>query len=139
LIYREPGNRLPFFCFNQTAWSKVVKELKMNSKGKLPMIPAGILCALISSFPAPAQAADSFIDIFKEGKAGLAFRYRFENVDQERFTKDATAGTLRTRLNFRTADIYGISAFAEYDFVMTAGWNNYNAGAGNTRTVPSIR
>jgi len=104
----------------------------MNTKGKLAVIPAGILCALITSFPAPAQAADSFIDVFKEGKAGLAFRYRFENVDQERFAKDATAGTLRTRLNFRTADLYGISGFVEYDFVMTVGWNNYNAGAGNT-------
>jgi hypothetical protein len=104
----------------------------MNTKRKLAAIPAGILCALIASHTAPIQAADSFVDAFKQGKGGLKFRYRLENVDQDNYEKDATASTLRTRLNFRTDDLHGFSVFAEYDFVMSLGWNDYNAGAGNT-------
>jgi len=104
----------------------------MSTKCKLPLVSAGILCALIASSVAPAQAADSFVDAFKQGKGGLAFRYRLEHVDQDNYDKDATASTLRTRLNFRTADLKGFGLFAEYDYVMTLGWNNYNAGAGNT-------
>ena len=46
------------------------------------------ICALIAT-SVPAQAADSFAGAFKEGKAGLAFRYRFEGVDQDSFDKDA--------------------------------------------------
>jgi hypothetical protein len=103
----------------------------MNINRKLAAMPAGILCALLAT-SAPAQAADSFIDSFKQGKAGLSFRYRFEGVDQGSFDKDAKASTLKTRLNFRTADLYGFSLFGEGDFVFNIGWDDYNAGAGNT-------
>jgi hypothetical protein len=104
----------------------------MNSRSKLAAMPTGILCVLIASIAAPAQAADSFTDAFTLGKGGLAFRYRLENVDQDNFDKDATASTLRTRLNFRTDDLHGFSLFVEGDFVMGLGWKDYNAGAGNT-------
>ncbi len=68
----------------------------MNTKRKLAAIPAGILCALIASHAAPIQAADSFVDAFKQGKGGLKFRYRLENVDQDNYEKDATASTLNS-------------------------------------------
>ena len=103
----------------------------MNTKRKLAAIPAAVLFAMIATSP-PLQAADSFTDAFKEGKAGLAFRYRFEGVDQDSFDKDAKASTLRTRLNFRTADLSGFSLFGEADFVMNIGWDDYNAGGGNS-------
>jgi hypothetical protein len=45
----------------------------MNINRKLAAMPAGILCALLAT-SAPAQAADSFIDSFKQGKAGLSLR-----------------------------------------------------------------
>jgi hypothetical protein len=104
----------------------------MNINRTLAAVPAGVLCALIVSFAAPAQAADSFVDSFKLGKGGLSFRYRLENVDQDSFDKDATASTLRIRANFRTDDLHGFSLFGELDYVTTLGWNDYNAGAGNT-------
>ena len=104
----------------------------MNINRTLAAGLAGVLYALIASFAAPAQAADSFMDAFKLGKGGLAFRYRLENVDQDNFDKDATASTLRARVNFRTDDLHGFSLFGEADYVITLGWNDYNAGAGNT-------
>jgi hypothetical protein len=103
----------------------------MNTKRKLAAIPAAVLFAMIATSP-PLQAADSFTVAFKEGKAGLAFRYRFEGVDQDSFDKDAKASTLRTRLNFRTADLRGFSLFGEADFVMNIGWDDFNAGGGTS-------
>ena len=80
----------------------------------------------------PLAAADSFTDAFKEGDWGLAFRYRLELVDQTPFSKDATASTLRTRLNYKTGDWDGFSAFVEFDYVAEVFADDYNAGGNNT-------
>lgn len=80
----------------------------------------------------PLQAADSVTGLFTEGEAGVAFRYRLENVDQDAFAEDATASTLRTRLNFTSGKWNGFGFFAEYDFIINVGPDDYNEGAGNT-------
>lgn len=104
----------------------------MNTKRKLAALPVGILAALITSIAGQIQAADTVKEMFTQGKGTLAIRYRLESVDQDNFEEDATASTVRLRLNFKTADWKGWGLFAEYDFVETIGWDDYNAGAGNT-------
>jgi hypothetical protein len=79
-----------------------------------------------------AFAAESFTEVFTEGQAHVKFRYRLENVDQDNFDENATASTLRTRLNFRTADWYGFGAFLEADWIAELLWDDYDQGAGNT-------
>ncbi len=63
------------------------------------------------------------------GEGHLIFRYRFENVDQDGFSKDAVASILRTRLNYRTRPYGGISFFAELDDLTYVGDDDFN----NTR------
>ncbi len=46
--------------------------------------------------------------------------------------RDATASTLRGRLNYKTADHEGFSAFVELDYVAEVFEDRYNAGGGNT-------
>jgi hypothetical protein len=104
----------------------------MNTRQKLATVPAGVLLALFFSTTGQVQAADTFSEAFTKGKAGIAFRYRLEHVDQDGFDKNATASTLRGRLNFRTDDWKGLGLFIEGDYVATIGWDDYNAGAGNT-------
>jgi hypothetical protein len=104
----------------------------MNIKSRLAAVPAAVFVVLFTSVSMPAKAADSVVDSFKQGKAGVAFRYRLENVYRDNFDEDAYASTLRTRLNFRTDDLKGFSLFGEYDFVMNIGWDDYDAGGGNT-------
>ena len=104
----------------------------MNTKRKLAALPAGILAALFASAAGQVQAAETLTEVFTQGKASLAFRYRLEHVDQDNFDKDALASTIRARMNFKTSDWKGWGVFAEYDFVETIGWDDYNAGAGNT-------
>lgn len=80
----------------------------------------------------PSFAADSLGEALTEGEGALSFRYRLEWVDQEPFSEEATASTLRTRLNYRTADWSGLSAFVEFDYVAEVFADDYNAGGGNT-------
>jgi len=70
--------------------------------------------------------------MFTQGDFGLDFRYRFENVSQDSFAEDALASTLRVRANFHSGAWRGFGFFAEYDYVLAVGWDDYNAGAGNT-------
>lgn len=79
-----------------------------------------------------ATAADSLSEAFSNGDANLSFRYRFEMVDQDNFSRDANASTLRTRLNYKTESYNGFSFFIEADNVMEVFGDNYNAGGGNT-------
>ena len=80
----------------------------------------------------PVFSAESLSEAFSNGKANLSFRYRYEMVDQDGFSKDANASTLLTRLNYQTEAYKGFSFFIEADNVMEVFGDNYNAGAGNT-------
>lgn len=104
----------------------------MNTINKLTTLLAGGICILLVSVTGQVQAAETFSEMFTQGKAGISFRYRLEYVDQKNFVKNATASTLRGRLNFRTDDWKGLGAFVEGDYITTIGWDDYNAAAGNT-------
>ena len=96
----------------------------------LPGLPVlGVLALTIAT---PLQAADNVTGLFTEGKAAVGFRYRLESVDQDAFDHDATASTLRTRLGFTSGAWKGFGFLAEYDYIFNVGWDDYNAGAGNT-------
>lgn len=76
-----------------------------------------------------ANAADNITDVFKEGKTGVSFRLRYEDVDIDRAARDtADAVTLRTRLNFGTADFYGVTTFIEFDDVKAMDYSSYSSG-----------
>jgi len=78
------------------------------------------------------QAAESLTEAVTQGKGTLSLRYRCEFVDQDSFSKDAKASTLRLRLNAKSDDWKGFGAFAEFDYIGEVGWDDFNAGAGNT-------
>ena len=79
-----------------------------------------------------AQAADSFTEMFTEGEGHITFRHRFEFVDQEGFSEDALASTLRSRVNFKTAEFNKWSAFVEFEDIRPIGPNDFNSGAGSS-------
>jgi hypothetical protein len=91
-----------------------------------------ILALAMIGLVGSASASDSFFDSISDGDASLSLRYRYETVDQDGFTKDANASTLRTRLNFKTKDYKGFNFFIEADNVMEVFADNYNSGAGTS-------
>ena len=89
-----------------------------------------------------AHAQDSWGDdaakMVTDGKASVDFRYRFENVDQENFNKDATANTLRSRITLATAPWGGFSALLEMDNVSDFGTDDYNSTDNGKTQYPVI-
>ncbi len=56
--------------------------------------------------PVPAFCQDenrqTLAGAITTGKASIGFRYRYEFVDQDGFTENANASTVRLRLNYKT-------------------------------------
>jgi hypothetical protein len=82
---------------------------------------------LTASLASGQDANDDLARAFAEGKFNVAFRYRFENVDEEPFTEEANASTLRTRLTYTTANWRGLGALIEMDDLRSVGDDNYNS------------
>jgi hypothetical protein len=104
----------------------------------------GVLSALASSMlimPAASFAGDLGTDVaqaFKDGKANVAFRYRYENVDQDNFDKDANASTLRSRISFQTAAWQDLTLMLELDDIRSLGDESYNSTRNGNTDRPTV-
>ena len=86
--------------------------------------------ALLS--PAASVADDKLAQAITGGEAQLAFRYRYEFVDQDGFDDNAKASTLKLRLNYQTAAWEGWSGLVELDDVIEVLVKDFNSGAGTS-------
>ena len=95
----------------------------------------GLMSATALLFAAPfaasAEESVSIVSALTSGKSGLNVRARFESVDKDNALDDANALTARLRLNYKTGQYNGWSAFAEYDHVFHL-IRDFNAGGGTT-------
>lgn len=66
-----------------------------------------------------------------EAKASIDLNLRYETVDQDNAKKDASALTLRTRLNYTSASYNGFSAALEVEDSRQLGVDDYNDTVGN--------
>ena len=85
-----------------------------------------------------AEDATSFTEMATKGKANLDFRYRYENVDDDKFDRSANANTLRSRLTLSSATWHGVSGLAEVDNVWDFGSDNYNSTENGNTDRPVI-
>jgi hypothetical protein len=91
--------------------------------------------------PAASFAGDLGTDVaqaFKDGKANVAFRYRYENVDQDNFDKDANASTLRSRISFQTAAWQDLTLMLELDDIRSLGDESYNSTRNGNTDRPTV-
>ncbi len=100
---------------------------------KTKSLKKAVLAAAIAGLlPLPQANADNLLDAFANGDGGLSFRYRLELVDKDGFSKDATASTLRTRVDYKTREYNGFTFYIEAENITEVFADNYNAGAGNS-------
>jgi len=98
----------------------------------------GTMLGLILPFSITAAEEEDATDLasaITSGKATAALRYRFEQVDQDSLTlndETANASTLRLRLNYRTGQWSGWSAFAEFDHVFHVLVDDFDSGGGTS-------
>jgi len=100
----------------------------------------GLLCTLLLGNLAGAQEAGPAdpAAALTEGNAQLAFRYRYEFVDDDAFSRDANASTLRLRLNYETGKWQDWSGFIEFDYVSDLLLKDFNSGAGTSGADRSV-
>jgi hypothetical protein len=97
---------------------------------------AALSATLLLSLAAPAVAEeDTHADLataIASGSASVNLRYRYEFVDQDAFSEDANASTVRLRLNYKTGAWRGWTAFTEFDQVIEVLVDDFNSGAGTS-------
>ena len=106
-------------------------------KSLLSVCVAAVLAPMALSVGiAHGAEADSLASAITDGKASINLNLRYESVEQDNTLqgsalKDADALTLRTRLNYTTAEFNGFSSVVEFeDSRVVAGMDNYNDGLG---------
>ncbi len=108
----------------------------MKKRFTTAKLPVALISTMLAATSSPVTAAENLGEAFTEGKLGVSFRWRMEYVDQDPLPDDGFAMPLRGRINFHTADLYGFSAKAEFDYVYNFGLDHFNAGGGNTPNPP---
>lgn len=82
---------------------------------------------------AQEKSEDKSLDAaLTSGEAHLAFRYRFEHVDQDGFAEDADASTVRLRLNYKTGTWQNVWGFLEFDYIAELFFDNFNSLGGSS-------
>lgn len=89
----------------------------------------GFLCAALLT-PLQSLIAEGSSDpvsrFIEDSEAYIKLRYRFEHVEQDSFSKDATASTLRSVLGLRSAEVGGLKAHVEIEDVSDLGVDSFN-------------
>lgn len=84
--------------------------------------------------PAFAQESEdnSLATAIMSGDAHVSLRYRYEFVDQDGFSENANASTLRLRLNYQTGNWENWSGFVEFDYVGELLFKDFNSLGGSS-------
>jgi len=102
------------------------------------MAGAVLFAATGSVAMAQEKTADNFGELVSKGTAAADFRYRYETVDEDGYSKDAKGGTLRSRITLTTASLMGFSGQLEADNVSNVGPDDYNSTENGKTQYPVI-
>jgi len=110
----------------------------MTNQGTIVRTMTVIWAATASILAATAVNAQedgetSFVQAMQNGSVDIAFRARYELVEQGGFDSNANASTLRTRLTYSSADFRNFSLLLEMDDLRPIGSDRFNSTRnGNT-------
>lgn len=76
----------------------------MKKANSVLLTPVSLLALTLTSLFLPAAYAtnSAAADALKQSSVSAQFRYRLENVDEDKALQNATASTLRSRLTLNT-------------------------------------
>ena len=104
----------------------------------LSLIALTFTTSVLSSQASAADQEQSNPGLNSGGKLSLNFRYRYEFVDQDSFTKDAHASILRTRLAYRSPYFANFGFLIELDDVRSVGNDLYNSTRNGNTNRPVV-
>ena len=102
------------------------------------LIALTLSTSVLSSQASAAYQEQSNPGLNSDGKLSLNFRYRYEFVDQDSFTKDAHASILRTRLAYRSPYFANFGFLIELDDVRPIGNDLYNSTRNGNTNRPVV-
>jgi len=90
----------------------------------------------------PEPQSSSILEQLDRAASGgtwwLRLRYRVEGVDQDGFTREAWASTLRTVLGYESAPWHGASVVLEFEDVSVVGSERYNSTVNGKTEYPIV-
>lgn len=111
--------------------------MKYAHVGKLNTMLAGLLLAGSTASWGDGEV-NRFVEAVKGGSVNLDLRYRYEGVDQDGFSEDASASTLRSRLSASSGAYHGFTGLLEFDNVTEIGPDDYNSTANGKTQYPIV-
>jgi len=93
---------------------------------------------VLGGMPVKAGLLDDAVEAIRGGETKFNFRYRFEHVDQDSFSRDANASTLRSRIGFSTGDLRGWTALVEADQLSVIGPERFNSTENGRGDFPVV-
>ncbi|MCC7256999.1 MAG: alginate export family protein [Gammaproteobacteria bacterium] len=99
---------------------------------------AGTLLAMMATGVAAETLTEQIAASVKASTVNLGFRYRFEAVDDDAFSEDAWANTLRSRLTLAPQPISGFGVLVEIDDVRNIGAEKFNDTRNGVTDRPSV-
>jgi hypothetical protein len=84
------------------------------------------------------RAQDDPVAALTGGRPAVNLRYRFEYVDQDGIARTARAHTVRTRVGFETAALFGFRAMVEGENVSHLGARRFNDTIDGDRRFPVV-
>ena len=104
-----------------------------------PAIAVGLLLSLGAPAPSPAgEVGQELQDALLGGKINANIRYRYELVDQDGFTSDAKASTLRTRVGYTTGAFKDVLIMGEIEDLRSIGDDDYNSTVNGRTNRPVV-
>lgn len=97
-----------------------------------------IFSILLSQSSLAASGSKTIVDAISNGESNLSFRYRFENVDQDSFLKNANASSIKTRFNYKTKSYKGLNVYFEFDNVSYTGNEMFDNTRNGENTYPVV-
>lgn len=114
-------------------------NMQATTHHRFTMLAHAMLTGGCLALVAPvAYSGDNLMEALTGGKPSLNLRYRYENVDQEGFSRRAAASTLRTQLGYQAGDFHGLSAFLQFEDVHVIGGERYNSTINGLTQYPVV-
>lgn len=110
----------------------------MDKKNWISSATAFSLVALLFAASPVVYAEDTIGAAMSGGKLMANIRVRYEFVDQDGFSKDAKAKTVRARLGYETGSYYGLSALAEIDGTAHLGDDDFDSKENGNIAYPVV-
>ena len=102
------------------------------------LVSISLAASLYATTPSPAQA-NGFNDAVTGGQFKAVLRPRIEIVDQENFSDNAVATTLRGAFQYTTAPWQGLQLKAELEAVASLGAETYNSSTNGQTQYPVVK